>query len=84
MGARRHNENRQIAGSGRWMGRGGPSVCLNLQQLLSKTGIYLLQIEIFLSTHPQQSRSVTASPTFDPYLLQIETNQTRLPENLNL
>lgn len=27
------------------MGRGGPSVCLDLQQLLSKTEVYLLQIE---------------------------------------
>ena len=46
--------------------------------------VLLLQIETFLSTRPQQSRSVTARPTFGPYLLQIETNQTRLPENLNL
>lgn len=45
MGARQHNENRRIAGDGRWMGRGGPSVCLDLQQLLSKTEVYLLQIK---------------------------------------
>ena len=45
---------------------------------------YVLQIKTFPSTHPQQSKSVTPRPTFDPYLLQIETNQTRLLENLNL
>ena len=32
----------------------------------------------------QTSQSVTSRPTFDPYLLQIETNQTRLLENLDL
>ena len=91
MGARQHNENRRISSGGRWMGRGrasdGMSPAVGLSQSVTVTRqnrVLLLQIETFLSTHPQQSRSVTARPTFDPYLLQIETNQTRLLENLNL
>ena len=70
MRARRHNENRRISGDGRWMGR---SVGLSRSVTVARQNwVLLLQIKIFISTHPQQSRSVTARPTFDPYLLQIE------------
>lgn len=69
---------RQVDGAGRPVG---------LSQSVTATQqnrVLLLQIEIFLSTHPQQSKSVTSRPTFAPYLLQIETNGAPLAGNLNL
>ena len=68
----------QVAGTGRPVGL-SQSVTVTRQNR-----VLLLQIETFLSTPPQQSKSVTARPTFGLHLLQIETNQTRLLENLNL
>ena len=60
---------RQADGAGRPVGLSRSVTATQQNRVL------LLQIEIFLSTHPQQSKSVTSRPTFDPYPLQIKTTE---------